>query len=74
MELPYDYYSLPFCKPKGGVQMSKSSVTPGNILSGLRIFNSPYVFNTMVRFFELRSLGNTAKLKDPQHNMSWLRA
>eukprot|EP00892_Ulva_mutabilis_P012316 jgi/Ulvmu1/9457/UM052_0023.1 len=43
-ELPYDYYSLPFCKPKGGVKRSTSSVNPGTILSGLRMFNSPYQF------------------------------
>jgi hypothetical protein len=56
-ELPFDYYSLPFCKPKGGVQKSKSSVNPGNILSGLRMYNSPYVFKAMVRSFRCPLLG-----------------
>jgi hypothetical protein len=48
-ELPFDYYSLPFCKPAGGVKRSTSSVNPGTILSGLRMFNSPYVFKVHVR-------------------------
>ena len=48
-ELPYEYYSLPFCKPKSGVQRSKSSVNPGTILSGLRMYNSPYEFKINVR-------------------------
>lgn len=48
-ELPYDYYYLPFCKPEGGPSPSKSSVNPGTILSGLRMFNSPYNFKVMVR-------------------------
>lgn len=50
-ELPYDYYSLPFCKPKGGVQKSTSSVNPGTILSGLRMYNSPYIFKVHVRSY-----------------------
>ena len=48
-EIPYDYYSLPFCKPLGGVKRSTSSVNPGTILSGLKMYNSPYVFQMKVR-------------------------
>lgn len=48
-ELPYDYYSLPFCKPKGGIKKSTTSVNPGTILSGLHMFNSPYDFQVNVR-------------------------
>jgi Endomembrane protein 70 len=48
-ELPYEYYSLPFCKPKSGVMKSTSSVNPGTILSGLRMYNSPYEFKIDVR-------------------------
>ena len=48
-ELPFDYYSLPFCTPAGGVQKSTSSVNPGTILSGLRMFSSPYEFKINVR-------------------------
>ena len=47
-ELPYEYYSLPFCKPEDGVKKSTSSVNPGTILSGLKMFNSPYTFKVKV--------------------------
>ena len=39
-QVPYDYYSLPFCKPTGGVQTSAENL--GEFLSGDRIDNSPY--------------------------------
>eukprot|EP00611_Tribonema_gayanum_P021765 TRINITY_DN424_c0_g1_i1.p1 TRINITY_DN424_c0_g1~~TRINITY_DN424_c0_g1_i1.p1 ORF type:complete len:659 (+),score=196.73 TRINITY_DN424_c0_g1_i1:147-2123(+) len=39
-QLPMDYYSLPFCKPKGGVKMYAENL--GEFLSGDRIENSPY--------------------------------
>ena len=48
-ELPYNYYSLPFCKPNEGVRKSINSVNPGTILMGSRIENSPYNFSMLVR-------------------------
>jgi hypothetical protein len=48
-ELPFDYYSMPYCKPAGGVKKSTGTINPGTILLGIRIENSPYVFNVMVR-------------------------
>ena len=48
-ELPYEYYSLPFCKPAGGVQRSTRSDNAGTTLSGLRAYNSPYEFEINVR-------------------------
>ena len=47
-ELPYDYYSLPFCKPQTGVKKTLSSINPGTILAGTRIENSPYNFTILV--------------------------
>ena len=47
-ELPYNYYSLPFCKPAEGVRKSLNSVNPGTILMGSRIENSPYNFSMLV--------------------------
>ena len=47
-ELPFDYYSMPFCKPEEGIKKSLSSVNPGTILTGSRILNSPYNFTVMV--------------------------
>ncbi|KAH7622077.1 putative Transmembrane 9 superfamily member 11 [Nannochloris sp. 'desiccata'] len=47
-EMPYDYYSMPFCKPENGVKRSSSSTNPGTILLGIRIENSPYNFSMMV--------------------------
>ena len=40
-KVPYDYYSLPFCKPAGGVQTAAENL--GEFLSGDRIDNSPCV-------------------------------
>jgi transmembrane 9 superfamily member 2/4 len=47
-ELPFDYYTMPFCKPPEGVKKSLSSINPGTILMGARIENSPYNFSMMV--------------------------
>ncbi|KAL8493043.1 hypothetical protein ACS0TY_024302 [Phlomoides rotata] len=40
-QLPYSYYSLPFCKPK---KIVDSAENLGEVLRGDRIENSPYVF------------------------------
>lgn len=39
-QLPYDYYSLKYCKPEGGVRKDHENL--GEFLSGDRIENSPY--------------------------------
>lgn len=39
-QLPFDYYSLKFCKPEGGVESYSENL--GEFLSGDRIENSPY--------------------------------
>ena len=39
-QLPYDYYSLPFCKPEGGIVEVDENL--GEVLSGDQIENSPY--------------------------------
>ena len=46
-EMPYDYYSMPFCKPGEGVKKSAGSINPGTILLGIRIENSPYKLTMM---------------------------
>lgn len=46
-ELPFAYYSMPYCKPASGVKKSTGTINPGTILLGIRIENSPYVFNVM---------------------------
>ncbi|XP_010552093.1 PREDICTED: transmembrane 9 superfamily member 9-like [Tarenaya hassleriana] len=40
-QLPYSYYSLPFCRPK---KIVDSAENLGEVLRGDRIENSPYVF------------------------------
>jgi len=44
-QLPYDYYSLKFCKPEGGVKNYAENL--GELLSGDRIENSPYKLNML---------------------------
>ncbi|KAK6944398.1 Nonaspanin (TM9SF) [Dillenia turbinata] len=41
-EMPFSYYSLPFCKPPEGVKDSAENL--GELLMGDRIENSPYKF------------------------------
>ncbi|ERM94350.1 hypothetical protein AMTR_s00010p00245470 [Amborella trichopoda] len=41
-ELPYRYYSLPFCKPLDGIKDSAENL--GELLMGDHIENSPYRF------------------------------
>ncbi|XXG72369.1 hypothetical protein AAC387_Pa07g1483 [Persea americana] len=41
-ELPFSYYSLPYCKPEGGIK--KSAENLGELLMGDQIDNSPYRF------------------------------
>jgi len=38
-QLPYDYYSLPFCKPE---EISRQAENLGEVISGAIIQNSPY--------------------------------
>jgi len=45
-ELPYSYYSLPFCQPKEGIQKVGENI--GELLMGDQIENSPYKFQMMV--------------------------
>lgn len=45
-ELPFSYYSLPYCKPQDGIK--KSAENLGELLMGDQIDNSPYKFNVNV--------------------------
>ncbi|XP_048444420.1 transmembrane 9 superfamily member 8-like [Pyrus x bretschneideri] len=44
-QLPYSYYSLPYCRPE---RIVDSIENPGEVLHGDRIENSPYVFSMRV--------------------------
>ncbi|KAG6476663.1 hypothetical protein ZIOFF_065908 [Zingiber officinale] len=45
-ELPYSYYSLPYCHPQGGIKRSVENL--GELLMGDQIDNSPYQFHVNV--------------------------
>ncbi|KAI5673280.1 hypothetical protein M9H77_13644 [Catharanthus roseus] len=45
-EIPYGYYTMPFCKPSEGVKDSAENL--GELLMGDRIENSPYRFKMYV--------------------------
>lgn len=45
-ELPFSYYSLPYCQPQGGIK--KSAENLGELLMGDQIDNSPYRFKMNV--------------------------
>lgn len=45
-ELPFSYYSLPYCPPAGGIK--KSAENLGELLMGDQIDNSPYRFRVNV--------------------------
>lgn len=48
-ELPFEYYTLPFCQPPEGIRRIANTANPGTLLQGLRIENSPYNFTMKVR-------------------------
>ncbi|GJV46767.1 transmembrane 9 superfamily member 11 [Tanacetum coccineum] len=50
-EIPFSYYSLPFCKPLEGVKDSAENL--GELLMGDRIENSPYRFKMHVNETEV---------------------
>ncbi|WOL13911.1 transmembrane 9 superfamily member 11-like [Canna indica] len=45
-EMPFGYYSLPFCRPKEGIKDSAENL--GELLMGDRIENSPYRFKMFI--------------------------
>ena len=45
-ELPYAYYTLPFCQPEDGIKNMAENL--GEMLLGDRIENSPYEFRMHV--------------------------
>ncbi|XP_030546530.1 transmembrane 9 superfamily member 12 [Rhodamnia argentea] len=61
-ELPFSYYSLPYCQPQGGIK--KSAENLGELLMGDQIDNSPYRFQMNVN--ETVYLCTTAPLSDHQ--------
>ncbi|MED6195263.1 Transmembrane 9 superfamily member 11 [Stylosanthes scabra] len=62
-EMPFSYYSLPFCKPEGGVKDSAENL--GELLMGDRIENSPYKFKMYTNESEI-FLCQMDKLSDEQ--------
>eukprot|EP00635_Sarcinochrysidales_sp_CCMP3193_P011499 CAMPEP_0118914248 /NCGR_PEP_ID=MMETSP1166-20130328/14670_1 /TAXON_ID=1104430 /ORGANISM="Chrysoreinhardia sp, Strain CCMP3193" /LENGTH=663 /DNA_ID=CAMNT_0006853817 /DNA_START=177 /DNA_END=2168 /DNA_ORIENTATION=- len=79
-QLPYDYYSHKFCKPKSGVQQTAENL--GEFLSGDRIENSPYVLLMRIDEF-CKILCPTVKLNaghaqqfkhsiDEQYHHNWI--
>lgn len=63
-QLPYEYYSLPFCLPKNGTFIYKSE-NLGEVLRGDRIVNTPYEVN-MAENIECRLLCHS-----PEKFMNW---
>ncbi|KAL0273474.1 UNVERIFIED_CONTAM: hypothetical protein PYX00_006129 [Menopon gallinae] len=63
-QLPYEYYSLPFCLPKNGTLVYKSE-NLGEVLRGDRITNTPYEVN-MGENIECKLLCH-----DPGNPMNW---
>jgi transmembrane 9 superfamily member 2/4 len=48
-QLPFDYYSLKYCRPKEGIKSYSENL--GEFLSGDRIENSPYEINMNMEVF-----------------------
>eukprot|EP00898_Chlorokybus_atmophyticus_P003822 jgi/Chlat1/4440/Chrsp29S04396 len=51
-ELPFGYYTLPFCKPPGGVKNMAENL--GELIMGDRIQNSPYQFRMLQEEFSVK--------------------
>lgn len=48
-DLPYEYYSMPFCKPVEGVHRAGNAANLGTVIMGIKLLNSQYNFTIMVR-------------------------
>lgn len=53
-DIPFDYYSMPFCKPPEGVRRAGNAANLGTVIMGVKLENSQYNFTVMV------SAGQTA--------------
>ncbi|KIY92886.1 Putative phagocytic receptor 1a Flags:Precursor [Monoraphidium neglectum] len=56
-DLPFEYYTLPFCRPPEGIKKVANTANLGTILQGLRIENSPYNLTVMVKELALNACG-----------------
>ncbi|XP_021809007.1 transmembrane 9 superfamily member 11 [Prunus avium] len=65
-EIPFSYYSLPFCQPQDGVKDSAENL--GELLMGDRIENSPYRFKMYTNESEI-FLCHTGPLSGDQFNL-----
>ncbi|KAL3824578.1 hypothetical protein ACJIZ3_020607 [Penstemon smallii] len=65
-EMPFSYYSLPFCLPKEGVKDSAENL--GELLMGDRIENSPYRFKMYTNETEIY-LCQTKPLSSEEFNL-----
>lgn len=65
-ELPYSYYSLPFCEPQGGIKDSAENL--GELLMGDRIESSPYRFRMLQNESDL-FLCQTQGLRKDDYNL-----
>jgi transmembrane 9 superfamily protein 2/4 len=48
-DLPFDYYSMPFCKPPEGVKRAGNAANLGTVIMGIKLETSQYNFTVMVR-------------------------
>lgn len=61
-QIPFSYYSLPYCNPLGGIKKSRENL--GQLLLGDQIVNSPYRFEMNVNL--TLHLCTTHPLTDPE--------
>jgi transmembrane 9 superfamily protein 2/4 len=78
-QLPYDYYSLPFCTPEGDVAQNPENL--GEILSGDMIENSPYELNMLLhencrilcrKEYRAEELNQFARKVRARYNVNWI--
>ncbi|KAF8069410.1 TMN11 [Scenedesmus sp. PABB004] len=46
-DIPYDYYTMPFCQPPEGVRRAGNAANLGTVIMGIRLETSPYNFTIM---------------------------
>eukprot|EP00882_Tetradesmus_deserticola_P003503 GHRQ01003706.1.p1 GENE.GHRQ01003706.1~~GHRQ01003706.1.p1 ORF type:complete len:729 (+),score=377.08 GHRQ01003706.1:96-2189(+) len=46
-DLPYEYYSMPFCQPPEGVHRAGNAANLGTVIMGIKLLNSQYNFTIM---------------------------
>jgi hypothetical protein len=76
-DLPFEYYSMPFCKPPEGVHRAGNAANLGTVIMGIKLLNSQYNFTIMVRMSTHQQQEQQQQRQDSNtssclHHVTWV--